>query len=127
MLPPCGRSPLDDLTTFTFYSPRCSEAGSFRISATDFKISRESDSSDTARARAIAPASALKVKIAFDLATRLSLSGSNPAIELTVVPDLFGGERAGPLYEARSAVPCSRRIRGRPNNADTRGNLSPAF
>ena len=45
-----------------------------------FCISRDSDSSDTARARDIAPTSALKVKIALDLAARLSLPGSNPTI-----------------------------------------------
>jgi hypothetical protein len=55
------------------------QAGCFRRSATVFKISRESDSSDTARASDIAPTSALKLKIALDLAARLSLPGSNPA------------------------------------------------
>ena len=42
------------------------------------RISDESASSDTARASAIAPTSALKVKIALDLAARLSSPGSNP-------------------------------------------------
>jgi hypothetical protein len=45
-----------------------------------FKISRESASSDTARASTIAPTSALKVKVALDLAARLSSPGSNPTI-----------------------------------------------
>src|SRR5580692_5283256 len=58
----------------------CPEADFFRSSATVFCISRDSDSSDTARARDIAPTSALKVKIALDLAARLSLPGSNPTI-----------------------------------------------
>jgi hypothetical protein len=45
-----------------------------------FNISRESASSDTARASDIAPTSAQKVKIACDLAARLSLPGGKPAI-----------------------------------------------
>src|SRR5580698_2146256 len=55
------------------------QAGFLRRPATVCKISRESTSSDTARARDIAPTSALKVKIALDLAARLSLPGSNAA------------------------------------------------
>src|ERR1700733_8781636 len=57
-----------------------SQAGFFRRSATVFEISCESTSSDTARASDIAPTRALKVRIALDLAARLSLPGSNPAI-----------------------------------------------
>ena len=57
-----------------------SQAGFFRRSATVFEISCESISSDTARASDIAPTSALKVRIALDLAARLSLPGSNPTI-----------------------------------------------
>lgn len=57
-----------------------SHARYFKRSATVFKISCESTSSDTARASDIAPTSALKVKIALDLAARLSLPGSNPTI-----------------------------------------------
>ena len=45
----------------------------FRSSATVFCISRESASSDTARASDIAPTSALKIKIALDLAVRACL------------------------------------------------------
>src|SRR5260370_17427774 len=56
------------------------QAGFFRRTPTDFRISCESVSSDTARARDIAPTSALKVKIALDLAARLSLPESNPTI-----------------------------------------------
>jgi hypothetical protein len=52
----------------------------FRSSPTVSSISRESASSDTARARDIAPTSALKIKIALDLAARLSLPGSSVAI-----------------------------------------------
>src|ERR1700674_5723904 len=51
----------------------------FRSSFTVLRISRESASSDTARASTMAPTSALKVKIAFDLAACLSLPGSKPA------------------------------------------------
>ena len=51
----------------------------FRSSFTVLRISRESASSDTARASTIAPTSALKVKIAFDPAACLSLPGSKPA------------------------------------------------
>ncbi len=51
------------------------------MSPTVFKISRESASSDTARASDIATTSALKVKIALDLAARLSLPGSKPTID----------------------------------------------
>ena len=51
-----------------------------RRSATVFSISRESALPDTARARDIAPTSALKVKIALDLAVRLFLPGSRAAI-----------------------------------------------
>ena len=46
----------------------CPEADFFRSSATVLCISRESASSDTARASDIAPTRALKVKIALDLA-----------------------------------------------------------
>jgi hypothetical protein len=60
-----------------------SQAGFFKRSATVFKISCESASSDTARASDIAPTSALKVKIALDLASRLSLPGSNSIINST--------------------------------------------
>ena len=56
------------------------EAEFFRTSATVFRISRDIASSDTARASAIAPTSALKVKIALDLAARLFFPGSKPAI-----------------------------------------------
>jgi hypothetical protein len=66
--------------------------GFFRRSATVFKISRESASSDTARASDIAPTSALKVKIALDLAARLSLPGSNPTSNLTVWRSLVRGK-----------------------------------
>ena len=59
---------------------QCFEAEFFKSSATVFSISRESASSDTARARDIAPTSALKVKIALDLAVRLSLAGRKAAI-----------------------------------------------
>src|SRR5438445_13533802 len=59
---------------------RCVEAKFFRSSATVFSISRESASSDTARAKDIAPTSAPKVTIALDRAVRLSLAGSRPAI-----------------------------------------------
>ena len=52
----------------------------FRSSATALRISRESAWSDTTRAKDIAPTSALKVKIALDLAARLFLPGSKPAI-----------------------------------------------
>jgi hypothetical protein len=52
----------------------------FKSSPTLFSISRESASSDTTRANDIAPTSALKLKIALDLAARLSLPGSNVAI-----------------------------------------------
>src|SRR5882757_4735813 len=52
----------------------------FKRSPTVSSISRERASSDTARASAIAPTSALKIKIALDLAARLSLSGSIVAI-----------------------------------------------
>ena len=58
----------------------CPKSGFFRSSAAVFKISRERASSDTARASDIAPTSALKVRIALDLAARLSLSGSSPTI-----------------------------------------------
>ena len=51
----------------------------FRSSFTVLRISRESASSDTARASTIAPTSALKVKIAFDPAALLSLPGSKSA------------------------------------------------
>src|SRR5260370_1062444 len=78
--PSLRRSPLDDLTTFTCYSLECSEAGFFRRSPTVFKISRENASSDTAGASAIAPTSALRVKIALDVAARLSSPGGNPTI-----------------------------------------------
>jgi hypothetical protein len=57
-----------------------SQEGFFRRSATVFSISRESPSSDTARASDIAPTSALKVRIALDLAARLSLPGNIPTI-----------------------------------------------
>src|ERR1700733_4874605 len=57
-----------------------SQAGFFRRSATVFEISCESTSSDTARASDIAPTRALKVRIALDLAARLSLPGSKPRI-----------------------------------------------
>src|ERR1700691_1257309 len=50
--------------------PEGSPAGFFRRSATVVKISCESTSSDTARASDIAPTSALKVKIALDLAAQ---------------------------------------------------------
>ena len=50
-----------------------------RRSATVLKISFESASSDTARASDIAPTSALKVKIALDLAARLSFANSRNA------------------------------------------------
>src|SRR5580700_1075371 len=56
------------------------QAGFLRRSATVSKISRERSSSDTARARDIAPTSALKVRIALDLAARFSLPGSKPRI-----------------------------------------------
>src|SRR2546430_357201 len=59
---------------------RCVEAKFFRSSATVFSISRESASLDTARAKDIAPTSALKVTIALDRAVRLFLAGSRPAI-----------------------------------------------
>ena len=59
--------------------PEGYQAGFFRRSATVVKISCESTSSDTARASDIAPTRALKVRIALDLAWRLSLPGSNPA------------------------------------------------
>jgi len=59
---------------------RLYEAGFFRNCATVFRISREGASSDTARARAIAPTSALKVRIALDLAVRLFLAGLKAAI-----------------------------------------------
>lgn len=52
----------------------------FRIAPTVFSISRDSSRSETARASDIAPTSELIVRIAFDLAAGLSLSGSNPAI-----------------------------------------------
>src|ERR1700730_8280327 len=48
----------------------------FRNSFTVLRVSMESVSSDTARASTMAPTSALKVKIAFDLAACLSLPGS---------------------------------------------------
>ena len=55
--------------------PRCDfhKAGSFRRCATVFKISRESSSSDTARAMPMAPTSAQYVMIARDLAVPLPL------------------------------------------------------
>ena len=56
------------------------QAGCLRRSATVFKISRESASSETARASDIAPTRALNVRIAFDLAAGLSLPGSSPTI-----------------------------------------------
>jgi hypothetical protein len=52
----------------------------FKNCPTVSSISRESPSSDTARAKDMAPTSALKVKIALDLALLLSLPGSNLAI-----------------------------------------------
>src|SRR6476661_7134209 len=52
----------------------------FKSSPTVSSISRESSSSDTARASDIAPTSALTIKIAIDLAARLPLPGSNVAI-----------------------------------------------
>jgi hypothetical protein len=55
-----------------------SQAGFFRRSATVFRILRESASSDTARASDIPPTSALKIRIALDLAARLSLPGNIP-------------------------------------------------
>ena len=57
------------------------QAGCFRRPATVFRISCESASSDTARANDIAPTRALKVRIALDLAARLFLPGSKPAIK----------------------------------------------
>jgi len=65
---------------FDRHQPWCSETQFFRSSATVFRISRENDSSHTARASDIAPIGALKVKIALDLAARLSLPGSNSTI-----------------------------------------------
>src|SRR5689334_2717513 len=59
---------------------RCGEARFFRSSATLFSISRESASSDTVRAKDIAPTSALKVKIACDLTACGSLPGIKAAI-----------------------------------------------
>ena len=56
------------------------EAESFKTSAAVRRISRDIFSSDTARASVIAPTSALKVKIALDLAARLFLPGSKPVI-----------------------------------------------
>ena len=59
--------------------PWC-EAEFFRTSDTAFKISSDSASSETARAKDIAPTSALNFRIAFDLAARLSSLGSILAI-----------------------------------------------
>ena len=56
------------------------EAEFFRTSAAVRRISRDIFSSDTARASVIAPTSALKTKIALDLAARLFFPGSKPAI-----------------------------------------------
>jgi hypothetical protein len=59
----------------TFYAvltTRSFEAGFLKSSATVFSISRESASSDTVRAKDIAPTSALKVKIACHLVARAS-------------------------------------------------------
>jgi len=56
------------------------EAEVLKSFATVFSISWESASSDTARAKDMAPTSALKVKIALDLAVRLSLAGRKAAI-----------------------------------------------
>jgi hypothetical protein len=64
---------------YAFASARF-EAEFFKSFPTVSSISRESDSSDTARASDIAPTSALKIKTALDLAVRLSLPGSNVAI-----------------------------------------------
>jgi len=74
--------PADDRTLSGSHTllPWLAFAESFRSSATVFRISRESASSDTARANDIAPTSALKVKIALDLAVRLSLAGCKAAI-----------------------------------------------
>ena len=63
-----GKSDREPLTEAVWLAG--SQAGFFRRSATVFKISCESTSSDTARASDIAPTSALKVKIALDLAAR---------------------------------------------------------
>jgi hypothetical protein len=78
---------------------RRSQAGCFRRSATVFKISRESASSDTARASDIAPTSALKVKIALDLGALIP-AWQQPDNQLKVIPDLFGGKGTGPLIAA---------------------------
>src|ERR1700737_4686703 len=58
-----------------FWTSPYSHASFFRSSPTVFNISRESASSDTARESPIAPTSALRVKIAPDLAGPSSLAG----------------------------------------------------
>jgi hypothetical protein len=62
------------------FASACFEPDFFKSFPTVSSISRESVSSDTARASDIAPTSALKIKIALDLAVPLSLPGSSVAI-----------------------------------------------
>jgi hypothetical protein len=84
---------------FSSWRLACFQAGSFRRSATVVKISRESTASDTARASDIAPMSALKVKIALDLAAPV-LAWQQPDDQLKVIPHLFRGKRTSPLIAA---------------------------
>lgn len=82
---------------------RVGSSGSRRNSSKVLRRSlvfRESASSDTTRANDIAPTSALKLKIALDLAPRcrcLEECGN----QLNVVPELFGGDSTGLLIAAR--------------------------
>ena len=77
-------------------------------SATVFRISSDRASSETARANDIAPTSALNVRIAFDLAARLSLPGSKPAI----VCDSVLYERTNDAQIDGHITPVSARING---------------